>query len=147
ARGQAMPAFHPPTPLLRSWAVAWAVTLGGVGIGGRLHAQEGFVTTTFGNQAWCAHKDALKFDGRVLLFDLSALPPKASVVRAVLRVAPQGHKTGATLKVVPVDGADARPLELAPPDYQRFDALALVRTWAADTQANKGLRVEAAGGV
>jgi hypothetical protein len=110
-------------------------------------AERGFVTVTFGNQPLCEHKDTLAFRDKVLRFDLSALPAKVKVVRAVLRVSDKGHQTGATLRVVPVGLSAAGPLKLIPPDFNRFDLLKPVQTWVENATANKGLRVEAAGGV
>lgn len=110
-------------------------------------AQESFSTTTFGNEPLCEHKGTLAFDGKILRFDLSAWPAGAKPLRAVLRVSDEGHGTGVTIKVVPVDFSPAKSLEPGPPDNGRFDILPVVQAWIAKPSSNKGLRVEAAGGV
>ena len=100
-------------------------------------AAEGFLTTPF----------PARTKGDVVRFDLSALPRGAKVLRAVLRVPGKGHRTGVSVRVVPVEVGDAKPLALRPPDYTTFDATAAARAWAADAAANQGLRVADRGGV
>mgnify|MGYP005836907269 CR=1 FL=1 len=80
-------------------------------------------------------------------FGLEAIPRGTKVLRAVLRVPAQGHRHGAAVRVAPVGLGEAEPLRLRPPDYAAFDATAAASAWAADPQANQGLRVVEAGGV
>jgi len=109
-------------------------------------AGECFITTTFGNTQACRHRRALKVTREALVFDVSALNGK-KIARAVLRVNPRGHRNGQEVSLVPIGPAPARPLSLRPPDYVSFDATSAVRAWAGDASANKGLKIEAAGGV
>jgi len=109
-------------------------------------AGRSFVTVTFGNDARCVHGGTLKADKERLRFDLSALAG-TDVGRAVLRVEARGHRTGAEVRLVPVGLPGAAPLKLRPPAHRSFDATAAVRRWAANAEANEGLRIEADGGV
>ncbi len=109
-------------------------------------AAEGFRTTTFGNAAGCVHRGTLTVDGALLRFDVSALAG-ADVRMARLRVPPDGHTHGATVRVVAVGIGRDEPLALLPPDYAGFDATDAVAAWAARPAANRGLRVVEAGGV
>ena len=107
-------------------------------------AADGFVTAVFGGKGKYADTRAGLAGGGVK-FDLSALPAATKVHRAVLRVPPDKRQLGQSVKVVP-DLPEAKPLELLPPFFDKFDATAAVREWVARPQANKGLKVEAAGG-
>jgi len=107
---------------------------------------EHFVTTTFGNDARREHRGTATLERDVLRFDVSSLKG-AKVLRAMLRVPTAGHGTGQEVQVVPVGLPNAKALALRPPEYRSFDATAAARAWAADASANKGLRIEAAGGV
>ena len=102
-------------------------------------AGEGYVTTTFGPGG--EHPDAVKFDQGVLTFDLSALPKGAQPVRAVLRGPANRPDYRASIVIVPQGLKDAKPLELLPPAYRSFDALAAVKAWLAAPASNQGLEV------
>ena len=108
-------------------------------------AADGFVTATFGGKD-CQHSGTLTATDKLIRFDLSALPAGTKVLRAVLRVSGQGHQRGAAVKLVP-DLAAAKPLALLGPEFNSFDATAAVRAWASKPSTNKGIRIEARGGV
>ena len=108
---------------------------------------EGFMTVTFGNNAQCTHRGALKADRAQLRFDLSALPARTKVARAILRVPARGHRTGQTIRLLPVGLAGAKPLAVRPPEYGTFDATAAARAWVAKPADNKGIKIAASGGV
>ncbi len=110
-------------------------------------ASADYLTTTFGNQAVCAHPGTLTFADHVLKFDLAALPVDAKLVRAVLRVPAEGHEVGAAVRVKPVAMTGAGELALLAPLYQSFDATAAVRTWVVGGAANRGFEVIEASGV
>ena len=102
-----------------------------------LFAAQHFVTTPFPAEAKAGN----------IHFDLAALPPATNVLRAILRVPAQGHQNGAAVRLVPAGLPNAEPLKLLPPDYASFDATAAAKAWAANPQANQGLRLVDAGGV
>lgn len=86
-------------------------------------------------------------NGEVLRFDLTPLGQGAKVLRGILRVPQRGHRTGATVRLVPIGVAGERPLRLLPPEYVSFDATAAAREWSADPKCNLGLKISDSGGV
>lgn len=90
---------------------------------------------------------AAEVQGETVRFDPSGLPAGTNVLRAVLRVSDQGHKTGAAARLVPIGLPEIGPLKLRAPDFLSFDATAAARAWTADVQKNQGLRVEQNGGL
>jgi len=96
-----------------------------------------FVVEVWGNAAGCHHKGALTVAGKVVAFDLSALPGKAKIHRAVLRatVRRNNYRQPVVVCALPPGAAepaaDAKPLPLRAPWYKSFDATGAVRAWAA----------------
>ncbi len=95
-----------------------------------------FVSEVWGNDKSCHHKATLKIDGRIAEFDLSVLPRRAKIQRAILRAdfRRRGYRTA--IEVCPLapgrtEPADeARSLPLRPPLYRSFDATESLRDWA-----------------
>jgi len=110
-------------------------------------AAQGFLTETFGNTERCAHQNTLIIEDDTLRFELSAKPAATVVVRAILRVPAEGHRTGDAVRLVPIDVADSQPLALRPPRFTSFDVTDVAKTWVADPETNQGLRISEAGGV
>jgi len=119
--------------------IAYASVFGAMLLAGQ-PAEGGFVTDSFGG-AGCSKPGTMTVTsedvGRVLKFDLSAIPKGARVHRAILKVSVQrrGYSRPVLFyPIVSVDGKPARseqPLSLRPPFYQDFDCTDLVRRWIA----------------
>ena len=61
-----------------------------------------FVTELWGNDASCHHRPALKGAGKIVEFDLSALPRGAKVHRAILRADFRRRGYTAAVRVFPL---------------------------------------------
>jgi hypothetical protein len=68
------------------------------------------------------------------------------VYRAVLRVHPDGHRTGQAVRVVAMD-AEGKNLALRAPVYDSFDATETAVAWVTNPESNKGLKIIQDGGV
>jgi len=123
---------------LSAWVLLWQTST--------TPAAECFITTTFGNTPACRHQQTLKVTRQALAFDVSVLRGR-KIARAVLRVNPRGHRNGQAVRLVPIGLVPSNSLALRSPDYVSFDATTAVRAWARDASTNKGLKIEAAGGV
>lgn len=119
-------------------------------------ARGDFLTETWGNASTCRHRGAVSYADRVLKFDLSAIPWRARVYRAVFKPAIKRRGYSGTIRFCPVlekarASEDApklgRPLALRPPLYNNFDATEIVRKWVADPKQNLGLYASFAPGV
>ena len=119
-------------------------------------ARADFVTDSFGGEG-CSRSGTMTVEsdedlGRVLKFDLSALPRGAPIYRAILKVALGRRSYSQPVLFYPVmrkDGKAARsdkPLPLRPPLFQDFDATELVRRWVKNPADNLGLLVASAPG-
>lgn len=114
-----------------------------------LDAREGahFLTTTFGNSERCEHRGTLTHRDARLRFDLSSLPPTTRILRAVLRVSSEGHRTGQALRLVPAGLPGASPLPFLPPTFDSLELTEIAALWVKDPSANQGLVVEDPAGV
>jgi len=128
--------------MLRLMVLAWVPI-----VASAAWAQDGFLTTSFGNGERCEHPGTLKAENNVLRFDLTALPAGTRIMRAVLRVSEKGHQTGAAVRLIQVEGAAAKALALRAPFFDCFDATDAVRTWVAKPESNNGLKIERGGGL
>ncbi len=104
-----------------------------------------FVAEVWGHGPLCHHQGTLQAEAEIARFDLSALPNRAKVYRAVLRAMPRRHSYDATIEIYPLaddeEGASAgaKMLALRPPWYDSFDATEAVRTCLA--QGARALRL------
>ena len=114
-------------------------------------ARADYLTQTWGNAKSCMHGGTAKLDGKVLSFDLSAVPAGAKVHRAVLRPGLKGGRYAEPILLRAVLAAPAggggepklgEPLVLRGPWFDRFDATPAVRRWLAGPNANLGLYVQ-----
>ncbi len=105
---------------------------------------QGFVTATFGNTAAAEHPGTLRIEGGVLRFDLASLPAGVPIERATLRFPFESSYGHWPVKLVPV-GLSDRGLSAQPPDYRTLNAADAVRAWVARPDANRGLKIVAAG--
>jgi hypothetical protein len=121
-------------------------------------AGEGLVTVRLGEQDTCDVTGVTVVKGRTIRFDLSTLPAKAPVERAVLRmwVAPGGREWGMGRWNDPAfDGfkvwdassdPEAGPLAVSYPfthaafACHEWDVTEAAKRWAADPGANRGLK-------
>ena len=120
-------------------------------------ARADFVTDSFGIKG-CSKPGTMTAAraegvGMVLKFDLSALPKRAKVHRAILKMSCRRRDYRRAVLLYPLtagkDGQPARtknPLPLRGPFFQDFDATDLVRAWVKDPKANLGLAVVSAPG-
>ena len=110
------------------WATTATVVLAICGL-----AAGDFVTELWGNGPLCQHQDALKVEGQVGEFNLSALPKGANIQRAVLRAKIDRRGYQSTIQICPLKPGqseppdDAKPLALIGPRYTTFDATQAVR--------------------
>jgi hypothetical protein len=95
-----------------------------------------FVTEVWGNAKSCHHERTLKVEGRTVEFDLSNLPKRPKIHRAILRADFQRRGYTAAVRICPLpEGSDepaanAEPLALIAPWYRSFDATKPLREWA-----------------
>jgi len=104
-------------------------------------AGEGFVTATFGHSDNARYPKTLQVEKHLLRFDVSALPRKAKIVRAILRFpfrSDWGHHSA--VRLIPV-GVSQKPLPTAGPADRTLDATEAVRAWVADPSRNTGLKI------
>ncbi len=100
-------------------------------------ARADFLAEVWGNSPSCHHQQTLKVgQGGVVEFDLSALPTKGQIQRAVLRADFRRNDYRATIRVHALPpgqqeaGENDPLLPLLAPLYRSFDATAAVRAWA-----------------
>jgi hypothetical protein len=92
-----------------------------------------FVTEVWGNRPLCHHPGTLQAEGQIARFDLSAVPERAAVSRAVLRAMPRRQTYDAAIEIYALSGdpkeaaPGAQPLALRAPWYDSFDATEAVR--------------------
>jgi len=104
-------------------------------------AKEGFATATFGNAPSMQYPHSLKFEQELMHFDLSSLPKGAKIHRAILRFPFRSDWGGhSAVKLLPV-GVSEQCLLTHPPSHRSINATVAVRAWAADTEANRGLKI------
>ena len=120
-------------------------------------ARGDLATDSFGSKG-CSKPGTMSIEnaedlGRVVKFDLSAIPKNATVHRAILKVSVQRRGYSRPVLFHPVvRGQDQKPvraaksLPLRPPFYNDFDAGELVRSWVKDPASNLGLVVASAPG-
>lgn len=112
---------------------ALAPVLGAAPAGAAAPGAEGFVTEVWGDAPPCHHPATLRVEGRIAEFDLSALPEKTEVFRAVLRATFRRGSYETAIAIRPVEAVEAEPavsappLALRPPRCDSFDATAAAR--------------------
>ncbi|KKL25895.1 hypothetical protein LCGC14_2400730, partial [marine sediment metagenome] len=96
-----------------------------------------FVVEVWGNATLCHHKGTMRVvAGRTVEFDLSALPRRAKIQRAVLRASIQRRGYSQTVQVCTLEPGQAEPpdsakaLPLRSPLYRTFDVTGALRKWA-----------------
>jgi len=111
-----------------------------------------FVAEVWGNGPLCHHQGTLQAEAEIARFDLSALPNKAEVYRAVLRAMPRRRGYDATIQIYPLAddqaaaSADAKMLALRPPWYDSFDVTEAVRACLAREARALRLHMKVASG-
>ena len=115
---------------------ATVLTAAVLAVGGLARAD--FVAEVWGNAPSCHHRGTLTIgENGVAAFDLSALPAKTRIQRAVLRADFRRSGYGTTIRIHALSptqqqaGEDEPILALRAPLYNSFDATAAVRGWAA----------------
>ena len=124
--------------------------------------QADFVTERWGQGERCRHGGTVRFQdaaggGRIVVFDLSALPKGTRVHRARLRMEVQ-HGPGPLPEPIAIQPRAKTPpggalptaalsaLELVGPRFRSFDATDVVRRWVGGELENRGLWVRGARG-
>jgi hypothetical protein len=111
-----------------------------------------FVTEVWGNRPLCHHPGTLHAEGPIVQFDLSALPSKAEVHRAVLRAMSLRDDYATKIEIYPLAGEqqeaadDDKILALRGPWYDSFDATEAVRACVAQGRSKLRLHMKVAPG-